>query len=56
MTSVEDGEINAVGNKLPYTQQDWWDKRRATDTVLEEVGGDRHSRRRRDGRRDVVAV
>ena len=39
MTSVEDGEINAVGNKLPYTQQDWWDKRRATDTVLEEVGG-----------------
>ena len=38
MTSVEDGEINAVGNKLPYTQQDWWDKRRATDTVLEEAG------------------
>ena len=21
------------------TQQDWWDKRRATDTVLEEIGG-----------------
>ena len=39
MTSVENGEINAVGNKLPYTQQDWWDKRRATDTVLEEAGG-----------------
>src|SRR5579875_2407347 len=33
------GERNAVGNKLPRTQQDWWDKRRATDTVLEEVGG-----------------
>src|SRR3712207_1609111 len=39
MTSVEDGEVNAVGNKLPRTQQDWWDKRRATDTVLEEIGG-----------------
>ena len=39
MTSVENGEVNAVGNKLPYTQQDWWDKRRATDTVLEEAGG-----------------
>src|SRR5580698_5530534 len=25
--------------KLPYTEQDWWDKRRATDTVLEEIGG-----------------
>ena len=33
------GEVNAIGNKLPYTQDDWWDKRRATDTVLEEIGG-----------------
>ncbi len=39
MTCVQDGEINAVGNKLPYTQQDWWDKRRATDTLLETIGG-----------------
>lgn len=39
MTSVDDGEVNAVGNKLPRKQQDWWDKRRATDTVLEEIGG-----------------
>jgi 4-hydroxyphenylacetate 3-monooxygenase len=35
----QDGEWNAVANKLPRTQQDWWDKRRATDTVLEAVGG-----------------
>jgi 4-hydroxyphenylacetate 3-monooxygenase len=35
----EDGEWNAIGNKLPHTQGDWWDKRRATDTLLEEVGG-----------------
>src|SRR5712692_20258 len=28
-----DGEWNAVANKLPRTQQDWWDKRRATDTI-----------------------
>src|SRR5437868_12674563 len=39
ITSVQDGEENAVDNKLPYTQQDWWDKRRATDTLLEEIGG-----------------
>jgi 4-hydroxyphenylacetate 3-monooxygenase len=39
MSFEQDGEINAVGNKLPRCQQDWWDKRRATDTLLEEVGG-----------------
>ena len=39
MTVEQDGEINAVGNALPYTQEDWWCKRRATDRVLEEVGG-----------------
>ena len=35
----EGGEINAIGNALPYTQDDWWAKRRATDTVMEEIGG-----------------
>src|SRR6202171_1745984 len=35
----QDGERNAVANKLPRTQQDWWDKRRATDTILEDIGG-----------------
>ena len=35
----ENGETNAVGNALPHDQQDWWAKRRATDRVLEEVGG-----------------
>jgi 4-hydroxyphenylacetate 3-monooxygenase len=35
----EEGEWNAVANKLPRTQQDWWDKRRATDAVLDEIGG-----------------
>ncbi len=39
MSTMEDGERNAIGNKLPRVQQDWWDKRRATDTVLEEIGG-----------------
>lgn len=39
MTVEQDGELNAVGNALPLTQEDWWAKRRATDTVLEEVGG-----------------
>ena len=39
MTAEVDGEINAIGNSLPYSQGDWWAKRRATDRVLEEVGG-----------------
>ena len=34
MTVEQDGEVNAVGNALPYSQADWWAKRRATDTVL----------------------
>jgi 4-hydroxyphenylacetate 3-monooxygenase len=33
------GERHAIANKLPRSQQDWWEKRRATDTVLEAVGG-----------------
>ena len=28
-----------IANKLPYTQADWWAKRRATDALLEEIGG-----------------
>lgn len=33
------GETCAVGNKLPYTHEDWHAKRKATDTVLDDVGG-----------------
>lgn len=33
------GEKHAIGLKLPRTQQDWWDKKKSTDTVLNEVGG-----------------
>lgn len=39
MTFTQDGEVNGIGNKLPITQQDWWDKRRATDCVLQDVSG-----------------
>jgi 4-hydroxyphenylacetate 3-monooxygenase len=35
----QNGEINAIGNALPHTQDDWWAKRRATDMVMEEIGG-----------------
>ena len=34
-----DGERNPVAVKLPATQQDWHDKRRAVDCVLDEIGG-----------------
>src|SRR5471030_436523 len=33
------GERNAIGLKLPYTQQDWHSRRAAADTVLDEIGG-----------------
>ncbi|MEM7505948.1 MAG: 4-hydroxyphenylacetate 3-hydroxylase family protein [Pseudomonadota bacterium] len=39
MTVEQEGEVNAIGNALPYTQDDWWAKRRATDHVMEEVAG-----------------
>ena len=39
MTVTQDGEPNAIGNALPYTQDDWWAKRQATDHMLEEIGG-----------------
>lgn len=38
--SYRDGdEMHAIANKLPRTRDDWWAKRKATDTLLEEVGG-----------------
>ncbi|SLN27745.1 Anthranilate 3-monooxygenase oxygenase component [Roseovarius litorisediminis] len=39
MTVEQDGERNALGNALPYTQDDWWAKRRATDNMMNEIGG-----------------
>ena len=33
------GERNNIGYKLPHTQQDWWDKRKAVDTLLKDIGG-----------------
>ena len=35
----ENDEWNAIANKLPRTPGDWWDKRRATDTILDAIGG-----------------
>ena len=56
MTVEENGEINAVGNALPYTQDDWWAKRRATDFVMEDIGGIVTRGGRRNRRRDVVTL
>jgi 4-hydroxyphenylacetate 3-monooxygenase len=39
LTYDERGVSNAVANKLPRTHEDWQAKRRATDTVLEAIGG-----------------
>jgi 4-hydroxyphenylacetate 3-monooxygenase len=39
MTVEQNGERNALGNALPYTQDDWWAKRRATDNMMNDIGG-----------------
>jgi 4-hydroxyphenylacetate 3-monooxygenase len=40
LLSYRDGDSrHAVANKLPVSTEDWWDKRRATDAVLDEIGG-----------------
>ncbi len=39
MSYADGAERHAIANKLPRTQEDWWAKRRATDTLLNEVGG-----------------
>ena len=45
MTYDWKGETSPVAGKLPYTQEDWWAKRRATDAILND------DRWRRDARR-----
>jgi 4-hydroxyphenylacetate 3-monooxygenase len=42
LMSYEDpstGERHAIGLRLPHTRQDWHDKRRAVDAVMDDVGG-----------------
>ena len=39
MTYSEGGEDFSIGLKLPYTQGDWWEKRRATDAIFHDIGG-----------------
>ncbi len=33
------GERNPIGSRLPRTRQDWTDKRRAVDAVMDDIGG-----------------
>ncbi len=37
--SAENGERCAIGSKLPLEPRDWEDKRRAVDTLFDEIGG-----------------
>ncbi len=53
---AETGERCPTGAKLPHTREDWHAKRAAVDCVLDDLARHRHPRRRRDRRRDVVAV
>src|SRR5690242_8772949 len=36
---ADSGERNAVGLKLPHTREDWEQKRRAVDAVVDDLGG-----------------
>lgn len=36
---ADTGERNAIGLRLPLEQQDWHDKRRAIDCVMDDIGG-----------------
>jgi 4-hydroxyphenylacetate 3-monooxygenase len=38
-TRERSGNAVAVGLALPFTEEDWWAKRRAVDLILDEVGG-----------------
>lgn len=39
LTVRENGETNAIMHKLPYCQADWWAKRRASDHLMNQIGG-----------------
>lgn len=39
LTVTEDGRTRVLANQLPFSQADWWAKRRATDHILNEIGG-----------------
>ena len=39
LTSTAKGQTNTVAAALPFSQADWWAKRRATDRILSQVGG-----------------
>ncbi len=39
MAYEENGEINPITTKPPRTHQDWADKRKATDTIMDDIGG-----------------
>jgi 4-hydroxyphenylacetate 3-monooxygenase len=39
MTYRDGDETFSIGLKLPHSQQDWWEKRRATDAVFHDIGG-----------------
>ena len=39
LTSTVNSHTTTVAAALPYSQSDWWAKRRATDRILHDIGG-----------------
>lgn len=39
LTRTHNGQTCTIANALPFSQADWWAKRRATDRILSDAGG-----------------
>lgn len=39
LTYKEDGKDTAIAHKMPFSQSDWWAKRRASDHLMNKAGG-----------------
>ncbi|WP_122076115.1 4-hydroxyphenylacetate 3-hydroxylase family protein [Pseudophaeobacter sp. EL27] len=39
LTFKEEGEDTAIAHKMPFSQADWWAKRRASDHLMNKAGG-----------------
>ncbi len=39
LTKTTQGRTDTVSAALPFSQSDWWAKRRATDRILDDIGG-----------------
>ena len=39
LTYRDNGEVSSIAHKMPYSQADWWARRRANDHLMNRIGG-----------------